>query len=136
MANKKCLLITSSNDETIKIYICLDSIKDITHRIYKDSSKEKRFRMIIESIFRNQTNHHIYDRYSDYPGTSVIKLSKGKENIRIYCKLEKKYSPENISYQCIVLVKIHDKKVQSLSKKEINILKAIQYNEYEYKDWH
>lgn len=133
MAQKKCIEILSNQENTKVIHICLDEIKEITNKIYKDG-KEKKFRLIVACIFRNQFNRELYQSYSDFPGTSVMKLSKGKENIRIYCKVEKVLVNGN-TIQNITMVKLHDKKVQALSNKEKNILSAIQKNEYEYKKW-
>ena len=59
-----------------------------------------------------------------------MKLSKGKENIRIYCKID-----SSGDIQRITMVKAHHKKAQTLSKKEIRILESIQRNDYEYEKW-
>ncbi len=99
--------------------------------------REEKFYLILRSVFRDYTNKNIYEKYSNYEGTAVFKLSKGKENLRIYCKVEEFKDDENdIEVEYITLVKLHHKKDQKLSKKEINILRAIQNNEYEYKRWH
>lgn len=135
MAKKKCIKIICNEDETKIVYLCVDDIENISKKIYKDG-KEKKFKTIIECIFRNITNRDIYEKYSSYPGTSVMKLSKGKENLRIYCKIEIDDTDEENLIQKITMVKLHHKKDQSLSKKEISILEAIQKNEYEYKNWY
>lgn len=126
--------ITASTDKSKIIYVCLDGIEEISKKIFKE--REKKFRIIVECIFRDQTNRDIYEKYANYKGTAAIKLSKGKENFRIYCKVENDTDEENNMIQRIVLVKLHHKKKQKLSKKEINILESIQNNEYEYKQWY
>lgn len=126
--------ITANKDRTKIIYVCLDAIEEVSKKIFKE--REKKFRIIIECIFRDQTNRDIYERYANYKGTAVIKLSKGKENFRIYCKVTDETGQENNVIQRIVLARLHHKKDQKLSKKEISILESIQNNEYEYKQWY
>jgi len=69
-------------DETIDkskiIYVCLDGIGEISKKIFRE--REKKFRIIVECIFRDQTNKDIYEKYANYKGTAAIKLSKGREN--------------------------------------------------------
>ncbi len=135
MASKKCFKIRSNNDESIEVYICLDGIKDIANKIFKESSKEKKFKMIVEGIFRNTITRDMYEEYSEYPGTGTMKLSKGSDNYRIYCKIERFTKKDATKVKRIVLSRLHHKKDQKLSKKEINILSSIQNYDYEYKEW-
>lgn len=135
MANKKCVRIRSNDVESIEVYVCLDGWKDIANKIFRESSKEKKFKMIIEGIFRNAITRDLYEEYSDYPGTGTLKLSKGSDNYRIYCKIERFTKKDTTKGKRIVLVKLHHKKDQKLSKKEISILSSIQNNNYEYKKW-
>lgn len=135
MANKKCVQIRSSDDESIKVYVCLDGCKEIVNKIFRETRKEKKFKMIIEGIFRNTITRDLYEEYSEYPGTATMKLSKGSDNYRIYCKIERFTEKDSTKVKQIVLVRLHHKKDQKLSKKEINILSSIQNNDYEYKKW-
>jgi len=130
MARKTCVEIIVSEDNSQRIYLDIDESDHILGAIYRNSASERKFKSIIESIFRHQTRRDWYEQYSTFEGTSVIKLSKGKENIRIYCKVEDEL---NNLIQYIVLSKVHHKKDQKLSKVEIRILKAIQVKSYEYK---
>jgi len=92
--------------------------------------------MITECIFRNMTNRDIYERYADYKGTATMKLSKGKENFRIYCKVEDETDESDKPIQRITMVVLHHKKDQQLSKKEVSILQSIQNRYYDYKEWY
>ena len=76
--------------------------------------------MIIEGIFRKTTTRDLYEEYSTYSGTGTKKLSKGSDNYRIYCKIEKITREDNMQLKRIVLAKLHHKKDQNLSKKETN----------------
>jgi len=125
--------IRANRDRTKIVYVCLDGIKEISKKIFKE--REKKFRTIIECILCDRTNKDKYERYSNYQGTAVIKLSKGKENFRIYCKVTDETDEENNVIQRIVLARLHHKKDQKLSKKEISILESIQSNQYDYKQW-
>ena len=134
MVKKTCVKITASKDGSKIIYVCLDGIKDISKKILIE--REKKFRMITECIFRNMTNRDIYERYADYKGTATMKLSKGKENFRIYCKVEDETDESDKPIQRITMVVLHHKKDQQLSKKEVSILQSIQNRYYDYKEWY
>lgn len=134
MAQKTCVKITASKDESKILYVCLDSIGEISKKILIE--REKKFRMITECIFRDITNRDIYEKYANYSGTATMKLSKGKENFRIYCKVEDFTNESNNPVQRITMVILHHKKDQKLSHKEKNILQSIQNRDYDYKEWH
>ena len=134
MVQKTCVKITESKDGSKIIYVCLDGIKEISKKIL--TQREKKFKMIAECIFRNMVTRDIYERYSDYKGTATMKLSKGKENLRIYCKIEDSVDDLNNPIQRITMVELHHKKNQELSNKEKSILKSIQNKSYDYKEWY
>lgn len=134
MTQKTCVKITASKDGSKIIYVCLDSIGEISRKIFKE--REKKFKMIIECIFRNITNRDIYEKYAGYGGTATMKLSKGKENFRIYCKIEDYTTNQGTTIQKIIMVQLHHKKDQKLSKKEKAILQKIQNINYDYKEWY
>ncbi len=133
MSKKTCVKIIASPDNSKILYICLDGFKEISKKILNE--KERRFRMIVECIFDNKFNRELYERYSTYKGTATMKLSKGKENLRIYCKIEDEEDELGNIIQHITMVKLHHKKSQELTKKEKQILQSIQKKSYEYKQW-
>lgn len=133
MAVKKCVKVEENQDSSIRIYIDFDNISKILKEVHAKKSRSNKFKLIVGLIYRNITNRDLYEKYSNYPGTSVIKLSKGKDNLRIYCKLEKLIDEKtNEPYLAIVLAEFHNKKVQKLSKNEKKILESIQKRSYEY----
>lgn len=133
MALKTCIEIIESDNGEYKIFLDIQESDDILKAIYRNTSTERRFKTIVADIFRRQTRKDKYEQYPNFEGTAVFKLSKGKENIRIYCKVEWIESESNNLVQHIILCKEHHKKNQELSKVEVRILRAIQVKEYEYK---
>ena len=72
--------------------------------------------------------------YPKFKGTSVMKICKGRENLRLYCHLHKEVKGGK-TIQYITISKVHDKKVQELSNKEVTLLEAIQKIQYDHKEW-
>lgn len=134
MTLKRCVKISGNDNNTKEIYACVDLIGELCSKLFKDD-KDKRFKIVAGCIYRNQVNRDLYEKYDDFPGTSVMKLSKGKENLRIYCKVEKVSNGQS-KVQKITMIRLHDKKVQRLSKVEKEYLRAIQNQDYEYRKWH
>lgn len=136
MALKTCIEILVSDNSECKIFLDIEESDDVLKAIYRNNSTERRFKTIVADIFRGQTRKDKYEQYSNFEGTAVFKLSKGKENIRIYCKVERVDDESNNLIRHIVLCKAHHKKNQELSKVEVRILRAIQVKEYGYKRLH
>jgi len=132
VSKKKCIFLTESEDRLVRVYVCTNQSKSIYNEILINETRERKFRRIIESIFRGHPTKDTYEAYTSYPGTAAVKLSKGSTNIRIYCKLLKIEEDQN-TITTIILSKAHHKKNQKLEKKEITILNAIQKTQYELK---
>ena len=133
MAVKKCIKVDDNQDSSIRIYIDFDIISKILKEVHSKKARSKKFKLIVGLIYRNGTNRAIYEKYRDYPGTSVFKLTKGNENIRIYCKVEEKTdSKTNEPFLAIVLSEFYKKQTQGLSKTIIKKLESIQKRTYEY----
>lgn len=124
----------SSDDGSKVICICVDAFKEVIAKVIKPDNRHKQFKKVVACIFRNQTNSEQYSMYPKFKGTSVMKISKGRENLRLYCHLHKEVIGKK-TIQYITISKVHDKKVEDLSKKEVSLLEAIQKNKYEHKEW-
>ena len=133
MALKTCIEIIESESGEYKIFLDIEESDNILKAIYRNNSTERRFKTIVADIFRKQTRKDKYEQYSSFEGTAVFKLSKGRENIRIYCKIECFDNESDGIVWHITLCKAHHKKSQELSKVEVRILRAIQVKAYEYK---
>jgi len=132
VVKKVSIEIKRSDDDSKIIYCCVDLIGDFCKLIHK-KNKEKKFRLIAHAIFRNITTKDIFEKYKDFEGTCVLKLEKGGDNTRLYCKLVNIKGENKTSIQKIIIAKIYNKKEQVLSKKSKGYLKSIQKSEYEYK---
>jgi len=128
LSKRKCIRIDPNKDKKVAIYLDINCFAEFSTHIYRDS-KEKRLEYIFNAIYRDIYTRDIFEMYKDYPGTGTMKLSKGNDNLRVYCKVE------NIdSVLRLTISTIHSKKNQQLSKKEIRILESIQKREYEYRE--
>jgi len=110
---KDCYLLDNSEYNSIVIYVSIDALEDYLKRILKKPDKKKKFNYIVTNIFRNKAVKSIYEEYTSYKGTATLKIGRGQDNLRIYCK-------------------VGNKKVQQLSNKEIGFLTAIQKIEFNY----
>ena len=74
---KRCVAVDADNAETILAYIT------------QDARHEKKFRHIVELIINGLRNTELYDKEEindRVKGVTAMKLFKGQENDRIYCK--------------------------------------------------
>jgi len=130
VAKKDCFLISNNQDNSIEIYLSIDAYVDFGKQVLRQQSKLKKFRYIIECLYRGITNPDIYEEYKKkYLGTAAFKLNKGNTNVRIYCKYVQN---EDKTQKRITLHKVHSKRRQKLGNIEDGILKAIQKQEYNY----
>lgn len=131
MIKKDCFLLDINEYNSIAIYVSIDALEDFAKKILKKADKKKKFDYIVVNIYRNKAVKSIYEEYSNYKGTATIKIGRGQDNLRIYCKVESVMSNE-LKQKRITLHKVWSKKVQQLSNKEIGFLTAIQKIEFNY----
>jgi len=138
LPQKDCYLLKKSSNNLIEIHNSIDMFPNLKS-ILKDGHLKKRFTTIYKLIFRNETTRDSYEEYSDYKGTGVFKLTKGKgrasTNYRIYCKVEYIEDDKKRKVKKIVLMQLHNKKNQELSKKERTILAKIQNTDINYEEY-
>lgn len=108
----------------------IDSHEEIMEYFLRDARHTKKFRHIVGIILSNYRVTDLYDKEEvndKCKGLTAMKFFKGQENVRVYCK--EIVDGDKTFY--VVAAKIHQKKSQKNSKKEVAILESIA--KYEYK---
>lgn len=130
MASRRCEKLAGSKDGRRAIFIDSENKKEILGHIRKSKRYLKKFRHITEMILggiRN-TEHYdkedINDRCKD---VTAIKLFKGQENDRIYCKEVKSDSGTFIVIAAVLHTK---KKSQKNSSREISSIEKVAGYDY------
>jgi len=102
--------------------------------IKQDVRHEKKFRYIVELILTNQKFPTLYDKEDfceDAKGVTAMKLFKGQENDRIYCKEIRR---DNKNFIVVAAELSLKKKTQKLKQKDQNLILKVASYEYEFKD--
>jgi len=126
--SKRIAYIILGSEER-KRYICVDALENekIMKFINDKEARKKKFRYIIDLILQNIKNPDLYDKEDITDSINdvyAMKLFKGGENIRIYCKqvsrsdgtfyviaselLEKKKSEKNNAKSKSLIIKVHN----------------------------
>ena len=116
---KRAIYIDDANADVIKEYIC------------KDSRHQKKFKHICDIILEGLRNRELYDKEDindKCKDVTVMKLFKGQENDRIYCKEIKTEQGIHVVITCELLER---KKTKKLTQREISIIEKVA--KYEYK---
>jgi len=114
------------------IELCMDVDSKEMAKFLCISKNKKKLKVILHCIERRINNKELYEVYKIGTGNvSAIKFTRGKENARIYCQIQKGTS-EGEPARIIMAEFIHKKTSQGLSKTLINRLKAISKYEYEH----
>ena len=117
---RRCVAVDAENAPEILAYIT------------RDKRHEKKFRHIVELILNGLRNTELYDKEEindKAKGVTAMKLFKGQENDRIYCK---EYTTEEGKVFVVVAAELHEKKkTQKNAHKEINLIETVAGYEYE-----
>lgn len=99
--------------------------------ITQDARHEKKFRHIVELILNGLRNTELYDKEEindRVKGVTAMKLFKGQENDRIYCK---EFSTEDKTFVVVVAELREKKKSQKNRQIEINLIETVASYEYQ-----
>lgn len=125
-------LVQSSDDKKRHIYVDQEIKNELLAYISSDSRHTKKFRFIIEAILQNLRIPELYSKEeinSSCKGVTAMKLFKGQENDRIYCK---EFSVNGKGFIVVCCVLHERKKAKKLSHREKAIIEAIGSYEYEF----
>jgi hypothetical protein len=128
---RKCSHIRTSKNGKRAIYIDNENKDDILSYLTRDDRHKKKFQLIAEHILEELRNPQLYDKEeinSRCKNVTAMKLFKGQENDRIYCKEVKSDSGVFIVVAAILYEK---KKTTKLTKQQRTIIEKVGGYEYE-----
>jgi hypothetical protein len=120
--NRKCHIVTSSNDGRRHLYMDKINMSVIVSYINRSDRHRKKWMAIVEMIMGGNINRQLYDNVEickECKGVTSMNFFRGQENDRIYCK-------EQMTTEGLIIVV-----VMHVSKNEIPIIKKIGQYEYE-----
>lgn len=130
---RKAIYLASNKSETRKVYIDEINKKNIIDLLSKDERYKKKFRLILQLLLDNHRNTELYDKENindKCKDVYAIKLFKGQENHRIYCKQTN--TGKNKTFVIILSELNLSKKTQKNSHKEISLIQKVATYEYEF----
>lgn len=128
---RRCSHIISSKDGKRKIYVDEEAKDEIMGYIEQDARHRKKFLHICEIILGGHRNSDLYDKEEvndRCKDVTAMKLFKGQENDRIYCK--EVHTEEGV-FVVVAAVLLKSKKNQKLNNKQINLIEKVGGYTYE-----
>jgi len=127
---RKAYIIESSLDLTK--HLCIDAENEgvIMDFIKADGARIKKLRLIKSIILEGLRNTELYDKedINDSCGdVTAMKMFKGGQNVRIYCKEQRIDGYEFCIIMAELLPKKKDKKVKGKTKNLINKVSTYEY---------
>lgn len=131
MAKRQAYLLQSSGDG--KRHLCIDTEneEEIFNFLNEDEARIKKFRQIKDIIIRGLRVTELYDKEeidSKTRNVTAMKMFKGGQNIRLYCKEQR--SPTGTFY-VIVAELLRKKKDQKVKERNKNLIHKVGSYEYE-----
>jgi len=133
---RDAVIYQESSDGRICVALDAAYAQEFLEYIYQDQRHEDKFKQIVDLILRRISNTDLYDKEdidSRSKDVTAMKLFKGRDNDRIYCK---KGSLPNATGQKIFVVvaaRLHKgKKSQGNSNVEKQLIKTVATYEYDY----
>jgi hypothetical protein len=123
-------IIESSDDQ--RRHVCIDALNEaeIMAFLGEDNARIKRFRLAREIILRNLRNTEIYDKENidkSCKDVTAIKMFKGGQNIRLYCKEIHNLNGNFYVIVAELLKKKKDNKVKGKTKTLIQTVASYEY---------
>ncbi len=128
---RKCKLLISSTDGKRAIYLDEENAEEIKAYLNKDDRHKKKFRFITDIILGGLRISKVYDKEEvndKCKDVTAMKLFKGQENDRIYCK---EVHSQQGTFIVVAAVLYEKKKTKKLTKEQINIIEKVGGYNYE-----
>jgi hypothetical protein len=114
-------------------YLCIDeeNSEQIWAFLQNDDRRSKKFKYVIDIILNQKPTKDIFEKENiskEIDDVYAIKLFKGSDNIRFYCKT---YEKDDLTFYIIIAELLEKKKSQKLTTKIKNIIKRVHDYEYE-----
>ncbi len=129
---RKAVIFRKSDDGRRCVAVDAENAEAILTYIQQDKRHAKKFRHIVELILSGLRNTELYDKEEindKAKGVTAMKLFKGQENDRIYCK---EYTTDKGKTFVVVAAELREKKkTQKNAHKENNLIETVAGYEYE-----
>lgn len=130
MSNREAYEIKSAADK--KRCVCIDSKNeaDIMAFLREDPVRVSKFREVIDLILSGQRNSEVYSKENidkKCKDVTAIKMFKGGQNIRLYCKEQKS---DNGTFYVIVAKHLPKKKDQKVKGKTKTLIQTVSSYDY------
>ena len=128
--NRSAIIIRKSKDGSRCIAVDEANANEILSFVEQDKRYLKKFNFICELILGNHVNRELYDKEeinNKARGVTAMKLFKGQENARIYCK---EIESSGSTFIVIAVTVLPRKKQTVLTHKEKSIINRIAQYEY------
>ncbi|MEJ8819460.1 hypothetical protein [Lacibacter sp. H407] len=124
------------SSENQKRHVCIDATNESTilQFLQEDPARLKKFQQIVTIILENIRNTELYDKEEidrATKGVTAMKLFKGGQNIRLYCKEQ---SNESGTFYVIVAELLRKKKDQKVKGKTKTLIQKVAGYEYQIKE--
>lgn len=128
---RKCKLLKENRITCKAIYIDVENSAEILKYIKQDNRHKKKFWHIVDLILDGHKNRDLYDKEDindKCKDVTAMKILKGQENDRLYCKEIHGQHGTHI----IIASELHQKKKSTkLTEVEINIITKVANYDYE-----
>ena len=124
------------SSENKKRHVCIDAKNESTilQFLQEDPARVKKFKQIVSNILDNIRIPDLYDKEEIdrfTKGVTAMKLFKGGQNIRLYCKEQ---SNESGTFCVIVAELLPKKKDQKVKGKTKSLIQKVAGYEYQIKE--
>ena len=131
MPKRYAYIIQSSENQ--KRHICIDAINEqqIMTFLKEDAARIKKFRQIVNLILDGLRNTDLYDKEDidkNCKDVTAMKMFKGGQNIRLYCKEMRNIAG---SFYVIVVELLPKKKDQKVKGKVKTLIQTVANYEYQ-----
>ncbi|WP_028787431.1 hypothetical protein [Terrimonas ferruginea] len=131
MAKRQAYILQSSEDGRRHLCIDIANENEIFGFLNEDKARIKKFRQIRDIILRGLRVTELYDKEeidSKSKNVTAMKLFKGGQNIRIYCKEQRSITG---TFYVIVAELLRKKKDQKIKEKNRTLIHKVGSYEYE-----
>ncbi len=129
---RKAVIFKKSDDGRRCVAVDSENATAILAYIQQDNRHEKKFRHIVSLILEGHRNTELYDKEEindKAKGVTAMKLFKGQENDRIYCK---EYTTSDGKLFVVVASELREKKkTQKNAHTENNLIEKVAGYDYE-----
>lgn len=128
---KEYICIAKGTNKARYLYVDKENAENILSFLQKDDKYKKKFQYVVQLLIEGNETSDIFGKEGiskDVQDVYAIKLFKGGDNSRIYCKT---YELEDGSFHIIMAGLLEKKKSQKLTQKIKNLITKVSNYEYD-----